>query len=301
MLGLVATGITGSALAQAALTKAAKPIKLGLLPLPSGEGERRRRRGQRRRGGSGRGLLAARDEPRSAPGMGAEAGSGGGRGAEASSRRRVRDQRRQPGGAEAGAGGGRGAEDGNGDGCERWAGEERTPTGGGRGKRLFRGCVAVRHLPIPDAGDEHVGLRRRRRQEALPRGVVLVAVVPLLDTGGGAHGERELLLRRRLLVVVGLLRVLLLGALRVVDCRHEPRATGRPRATGLRLRRCRLASRLRPLLASSSSTRAIRKPCCSHVTDDEHELILSELHTHPRHAFLLWSLGVGRRESEGMT
>lgn len=39
MLNLIATGITGGALAQAALAKAAKPIKLGPPPPPSGEGE----------------------------------------------------------------------------------------------------------------------------------------------------------------------------------------------------------------------------------------------------------------------
>ncbi|BAS93305.1 Os05g0313199 [Oryza sativa Japonica Group] len=36
----------------------------------------------------------------------------------------------------------------------------RRAAGGGRGKRLFYGHAAVRRLPIPDANDEHVGLRR---------------------------------------------------------------------------------------------------------------------------------------------
>ncbi|EEE58612.1 hypothetical protein OsJ_09960 [Oryza sativa Japonica Group] len=119
MLGLVATGITGGALAQAALTKAAKPIKLGLLPLPSSEGEvlpaavaasggggegkggeavagagcwRHAMSRGRRRGWVRRRARAAGEEPRPAAGRRGGGLQGAG----------LRDQRRQPVGAETG-------------------------------------------------------------------------------------------------------------------------------------------------------------------------------------------------------
>uniref|UniRef100_A0A0D9ZX88 Uncharacterized protein n=1 Tax=Oryza glumipatula TaxID=40148 RepID=A0A0D9ZX88_9ORYZ len=140
MLGLIVTGIAGGALAQAALAEAAKPIKLGPPPPPSGEGEplppvggggeceggevaagasgwRRTMSRGRRRVPVRRRARAAAEEPRPAASgrgwrAGAEAAAGGGR----------------AGGG--GRGGGRGAEDSSRDGYERRAGEERTPTGG---------------------------------------------------------------------------------------------------------------------------------------------------------------------------